>query len=109
MTTGFIRAVMWKNFSTVIVENLVEMVEKPIVKQIFNTFHRVFNQVENPVGSTLCINSDVSTRRKNDLHFWCISGGKVVKSARRGANGAKKDDKAPLSVLYCYLIIEHSR
>ena len=51
-----------ENLSTVIVENLVETVEKPIIKHLFNTFHRVFNRWKSAPWSTLCINSDAATR-----------------------------------------------
>ena len=58
-----------ENLSTVIVENLVETVEKPIIKHLFNTFHRVFNRWKSAPRSTLCINYDAATRRKMGLHF----------------------------------------
>ena len=58
-----------ENLSTMIVENLVETVEKPIIKHLFNTFHRVFNRWKSAPWSTLCINSDAATRRIMRLHF----------------------------------------
>ena len=58
-----------ENLSTMIVENLVETVEKPIIKHLFNTFHRVFNMWKSALRSTLCINCDAATRQKMGLHF----------------------------------------
>ena len=52
-----------ENLSTVIVENLVETVEKPIIKHLFNTFHRVFNRWKSALWSTLCINNDAAIRQ----------------------------------------------
>ena len=46
-----------------IVENLVETVEKPIIKHLFNTFHRVFNRWKSAPWSTLCINNDAAIRQ----------------------------------------------
>lgn len=58
-----------ENLSTMIVENLVETVEKPIIKHLFNTFHRVFNRWKSAPWSTLCINNDDATRQIRRLHF----------------------------------------
>ena len=52
-----------ENLSTMIVENLVETVEKPIIKHLFNTFHRVFNRWKSAPWSTLCINNDAAIRQ----------------------------------------------
>lgn len=52
-----------ENLSTMIVENLVETVEKPITKHLFNTFHRVFNRWKSAPWSTLCINNDAAIRQ----------------------------------------------
>lgn len=79
-----------ENLSTMIVENLVETVEKPIIKHLFNTFHRVFNRWKSGVSSTLCINSAVSTRWKRHLHFWRILPGKLVKLPPHAPKSCKK-------------------
>ena len=52
-----------ENLSTMIVENLVETVEKPIIKHLFNTFHSVFNRWKSAPWSTLCINNDAAIRQ----------------------------------------------
>lgn len=79
-----------ENLSTMIVENLVETVEKPIIKHLFNTFHRVFNRWKSGASSTLCINSAVSTRCKRHLHFWRILPGKLVKLPPHEPKSCKK-------------------
>ena len=79
-----------ENFSTVIVENLVETVEKPIVKPVLHIFHRVFNRWKSGGASTHCINSAVSTSRVAHLHFWCILGCKVVKKLPKPRKWRKK-------------------
>ena len=58
-----------ENFSTSVVENLVETVEKTVIKPVLHSFHRVFNRWKTLRASTLCINRAGSTKRRNGLHF----------------------------------------
>ena len=52
-----------------LVENLVETVEKTVIKPVLHSFHRVFNRWKTLRASTLCINRAGSTKRRNGLHF----------------------------------------